>query len=98
MCYHDYADDTQLYISLSADDLSPVVTLSERIKALHGLGPQYFSDMLVRCEPVRPLRSSGTGHLVIPWVSTKFGQSAFSFCASSCWNVLPDHVRCAAKH
>ena len=32
LCYHNYADDTQLYISLSADYLNPIDTLSECIK------------------------------------------------------------------
>ncbi|KAK7930462.1 hypothetical protein WMY93_006857 [Mugilogobius chulae] len=34
-------------------------------KSLHGLAPKYISDMLVRYEPSRTLRTSGTGLLLV---------------------------------
>ncbi|KAK7901621.1 hypothetical protein WMY93_018390 [Mugilogobius chulae] len=42
-------------------------------KSLHGLAPKYISDMLVRYEPSRTLRTSGTGILLVPRVRTKRG-------------------------
>ena len=65
-------------------------------KALNGLGPKYISDLLIRYEPSRPLRSSGTGLLFVPRVKTKHGQSAFSFYAPHIWNKLPETCRSAA--
>ena len=35
MCYHHNADDTQLYVSLPPDDLSPIDTLFECIKDIN---------------------------------------------------------------
>ncbi|KAK7899424.1 hypothetical protein WMY93_020277 [Mugilogobius chulae] len=59
-------------------------------KSLHGLAPKYISDMLVRYEPSRTLRTSGTGLLLVPRVRTKHGESAFQFYAAKTWNSLPD--------
>lgn len=64
-------------------------------KALHGLAPQYLSDMLLLYEPGRPLRSTGTGRLVTPRVSTKIGEAAFSSYAPRLWKSLPSHIKCA---
>ncbi|KAK7879696.1 hypothetical protein WMY93_033597 [Mugilogobius chulae] len=73
-------------------------------KSLHGLAPKYISDMLVRYEASRTLRTSGTGLLLVPrvrtkhgpesgltWtrVRTKHGESAFQFYAAQIWNSLP---------
>ena len=64
-------------------------------KALNGLGPKYISDLLVRYEAPRPLRSSGTGLLSVPRIKTKQGEAAFSFYASRLWNKLPEYLRLA---
>ena len=40
---------------------------------------KYISDLLLRYEPSRPLRSSGTRLLSVPRVKTKHGEAAFSF-------------------
>ena len=64
-------------------------------KALNGLGPKYISDLLVRYEPSRPLRSSGTALLFVPRVRTKQGEAAFSFYAPHIWNKLPENCRSA---
>ncbi len=64
-------------------------------KALNGLGPKYISDLLLRYEPSRPLRSSGAGLLSVPRVKTKQGEAAFSYYAPYIWNKLPDNCRSA---
>ncbi|CAJ1082756.1 hypothetical protein KUCAC02_009465 [Xyrichtys novacula] len=64
-------------------------------KALNGSGPKYISDMLIRYEPSRPLRSSGAGLLSVPRVRTKRGEAAFSFYAPHVWNKLPENCRSA---
>ena len=64
-------------------------------KALNGLGPKYISDLLIRYEPSRPLRSSGTGLLSVPRVKTKHGEAAFSFYAPHIWNKIPENCRSA---
>lgn len=53
---------------------------------------QYLSDVFVSYEPAQPLRSSGTGCLVILQVSMNTGESAISFSAPSCWNMLPGDI------
>ena len=65
-------------------------------KALNGLGPKYITDMLIRYEPSRALRSSGTGLLTVPRVRTKQGEAAFSYYAPKIWNKLPENLRSAA--
>ena len=65
-------------------------------KSLNGLGPKYISDLLLHYDPPRPLRSSGTGLLVVPRVRTKQGEAAFSFYAPHIWNKLPENCRSAA--
>lgn len=59
------------------------------------LSIQYIADLLERYEPVGPLRSSGKGYQIISSVSTKMGESVFSFYPPSHWDTLPDHVKCA---
>lgn len=39
------------------------------------------------------LRSAGSGLLVVPQVSTKHGEAAFSFYAAHIWNKLPEDLR-----
>ena len=45
---------------------------------MNGFGPNYISDLLPCYEPSRPLRSPGTGLLIVPKVRTKRGEVAFS--------------------
>jgi len=59
-------------------------------KALNGLGPKYFCDLLVRYEA-----PSGTGLLCVPRIKTKQGEASFSFYASRLWNKLPENLRSA---
>ena len=53
VCYHSYADDTQIYTTISPGEYNPIETLS----------PKYISDLLPHYEPSRPSRSSGTSLL-----------------------------------
>lgn len=54
-------------------------------KAFSGLGPKYITDLLESYKASRPLRSSGTGILNIPWTRTKQSEAAFSvFMCLSC--------------
>ena len=64
-------------------------------KALNGFGPEYISDLLLHYKPPRPLRSSGTGPLLVPGVKTKHGEAAFSYYAPHIWNKLPENCRSA---
>jgi exonuclease III len=65
-------------------------------KALHGLAPQYISDLLTISNKERCLRSNSRFMLSIPKTSTvKYGDSAFSHAAPYLWNKLPDHCRMA---
>ena len=65
-------------------------------KCLNGLGPSYLSDMLLRYEPSRTLRSSGTGLLMVPKIRTKtHGEAAFQHYGPRLWNSLPETLRAA---
>ncbi len=65
-----------------------------KFTVLHGLSPDYISDLLHNYIPVRPLRSAGQSLLTPTTFSTKFyGQRAFNFMANSLWNDLPVHIR-----
>ena len=66
-------------------------------KALNGLGPKYFSDLLPHYEPPRPLRLLGTGLLSAQseQVRAKHGAAAFSYQAPHMWNKLPENCRSA---
>lgn len=67
-------------------------------KSLNGLTPSYLSDLLLPYEPARPLRSTGTGLLTVPRVTTKtHGESSFYFYAPGLWNKLPEDLRTAAS-
>ncbi len=47
-------------------------------KALHGLAPQYLSDLLIPYTPTRDLRSSETGLLTVPLTRLRLmGDRAF---------------------
>lgn len=55
-------------------------------KAFSGLGPKHINDLFESYKASRPLRSSGTGILNIPWTRTKQSEAAFSvFMCLSCW-------------
>ena len=63
-------------------------------KALHGLAPQYITQLLKPKPTPRELRSSDANLLKIPRTRTKtFGDRAFSCAAPRLWNALPDGLR-----
>ena len=65
-------------------------------KAVHNLRPNYIRDLLQTYKPVRSLRSSAMNMLVIPRSRLKFyGDRAFSVCAPTLWNKLPEHIKCS---
>ena len=57
-------------------------------KSLNGLGPKYIDDLLHHYE-ASSLRSSGSGLLSVPRITTKHGKAAFSYYAPTIWNKLP---------
>jgi hypothetical protein len=62
-------------------------------KALHGLAPDYISDLLEPYQPTRTLRSASKGYLQEKQARLKrAGDRAFSFCAPKLWNRLPENV------
>ena len=63
-------------------------------KALHGLAPEYISDLLQLHRPARPARSNLLNLLVVPKTRCKtFGDCAFSTVAPRLWNSLPAKLR-----
>ena len=63
-------------------------------KCLNSLAPQYMSDIIVKYNPPRTLRSSNTNLIVSNVAKYKtLGDRAFSVNASSVWNALPLSVR-----
>lgn len=63
-------------------------------KCLHGLAPQYLSDLLVPYTPFRSLRSADQALLVVPKTKRKSrGDRAFAVAAPRLWNELPLHIR-----
>ena len=66
-------------------------------KCLHGMAPQYLSDL---CTPVaevpgrQRLRSADRGQLQTPlYRLTTFGGRSFTCAAPSIWNALPDYLK-----
>ena len=65
-------------------------------KCLHGLAPDYLSDLLTLYSPTRNLRSSSAIQLVVPKTKLrKYGDRAFAKCAPVLWNNLPVDVKSA---
>ena len=63
-------------------------------KALNNLGPVFISNLLVRYEPSRNLRSTDKYLLQIPKTRLKtYGDRAFSVSAPRLWNVLPMEIK-----
>ena len=62
-------------------------------KSLQSGKPSYLSDLLVKYEPKRSLRSSSSGFLTVPDIRSAFGRRSFSFTAPSIWNSLPSDLR-----
>jgi hypothetical protein len=66
-------------------------------KALHGLAPNYISDLIAEYKPTRVLRSSNK-HLLRPLkTSTAYGRRSFAAAAPKLWNELPITIKCASS-
>lgn len=55
--------------------------------------PSYLSDLLVRYQPSRNLRSASNNLLVVPDIRTSHGRRSFSFAAPTIWNSLTPQLR-----
>ena len=65
-------------------------------QCFHGIAPSYLSDLLVKYEPRRNLRSSQKDLYVVPQISTNFyGKRSLRHAAPDLWNGLPNHVKYA---
>lgn len=63
-------------------------------KCVHGLAPQYLSDLIQPYAPTRSLRSADLSLLVVPKTKRKLrGDRAFSVAGPKLWNDLPLHIR-----
>ena len=63
-------------------------------KALNNLAPVYISNLLVRYEPSRNLRTTNKYLLRITQTHLKtYGDRAFSVAAPRLWNVLPMDIK-----
>jgi len=65
-------------------------------KALHGLAPQYISDLLQEYKPMRTLRSSSQSLLMVPKSRTvTYGSRSFRVAAPKLWNQLTEELKSA---
>ena len=64
-------------------------------KALHGLAPDYITELLISHKPIRSLRSSSKLLLKPAITSTSYGDRSFSAAAPKLWNELPISIRSA---
>ena len=69
-----------------------ILTLTH--KAIHGLAPEYISELLHHYQPQRTLRSSSQLLLEVPRTRlTNYGRRSFSHAAPTLWNDLPVSLR-----
>lgn len=67
-------------------------------KSLHGLAPDYLSDLLTEYQTGRTLRSTTQGLFKIPRTRlSQKGDRAFAVVAPRLWNSLPLYIRDAAS-
>ena len=66
-------------------------------QALNGFSSKHKiqSDLLLRYEASRPLRSSGPRLLSVPRVRTKHGEAAFLYYKPQIWNKVPENCSSA---
>ena len=67
--------------------------ISMVFKALHGLAPEYLSELLAHHASIRHLRSNADFLLCVPRFKNKYGQRAFSVMGPTLWNSLPRKLR-----
>ena len=58
-------------------------------KVIHTCQPVYLHNLLKPLNRTRNLRSSDNDQLVVPRVSSRMGESAFSVAAPQLWNCIP---------
>jgi len=58
------------------------------------LAPSYLTELLVKYNPVRRLRSAQQDLYIVPNISTNFyGKRSFQHAASALWNDIPYHIK-----
>ena len=63
-------------------------------RCLHGMAPQYLTELITPYEPSRQLRSSDKSLLTVPTSRLKtYGDKSFSVAAPKAWNKLPFDIR-----
>ncbi len=63
-------------------------------RCLHGMAPQYLTELITPYQPSRQLRSSDQSLLTIPTSRLKtYGDKSFSVAAPMAWNNLPFDLR-----
>ena len=60
---------------------------------VQGTAPQYYIDLVHNYTPVRSLRSSNSGSLIIPKFATTWGTRAFAHAGPTLWNNLPSVIK-----
>jgi hypothetical protein len=65
-------------------------------KALHGLAPDYLSDLIQLHQPARSLRSGSRTMLTVPHThSATYGNRCLTQSAADLWNSLPEEIKTA---
>ena len=64
-------------------------------KALHGMAPEYISEMFVKTSEVhcRQLRSLDNDMLRVPFARTNYFENSFTVSGAKLWNLLPLEMR-----
>ena len=62
-------------------------------KTLATCQPSYLYNLLQLHPPSRALRSSTQQLLQVPYMSTDFGRSAFSYSSPATWNSIPTSIK-----
>jgi len=89
---HQYADNTQVYISTPAGDAEAAV---RRFVSLSGMAPPYLAAdcQLVSDEGRRQLRSAYSRTCVVRRTCSSYGDRCFASAGLTLWNSLPAHLR-----
>ena len=64
-------------------------------KALHGMAPEYLSEMFVKTSQIhsRSLRSTDNDMLRVPYARTNYFENSFTVSGAKLWNTLPLALR-----
>ena len=66
-------------------------------KCLNNAAPEYLSELIIKAEHTRTLRSSSKIKLVQPKDITSYGHRAFSSYAPTIWNIIPTSIQSASS-